>query len=733
MGSFGLRPKLWLFSIIHFLMGLGYCFGLDSANALLISRIGTAPLFVTYCAAAIMAIVASALFYWGTRRLPRAPLVYLTYGLAGLAIFSAWILIAQQPESPPLYIGIRAGFYAIFVVTTLAFWLFVSDLFNNFEARRYFSFLLAAGIFGELIGGWLVSIYATRLGTVNLMLGWGSSLWLCLVLLNIARHVAPHIFHRTQKPQASMPAVGRPPLTSQLTVCIFLFWLGYSFLADGTDFLFNSMAVKNIPDVDLLTAFFGKVTIYASLVVLIYHALIARRLSAHLGVDRTMFIIPALIVAALGGYAWHPSLLSIAMAQGIIFYFVDYAMVGLLQPALTVYPLNQRGPIRVYTEGLGRPLGALVLLLVSVLALRFAYEKPLLPILLWSALGFLALPFWFHRVYVRHLLHALRTADREHLVNVVQALGEPNKTPAVKPLLALLEHTVDLQLRQNIVLSLAQIQSMEAFQKILSLFVVHDESMQRTVLQALSSYKNYEATFALFRIMKSREMVSFEIRMNATLCLTRLTGKKIIPFLMESLQDQDPRIVANAIESIGVLRDRNAVRLLKPYLDHAHHRIRVNAAIALHPFRATRKAAIGSIHALYTSDIPEVRRAAIYAIGTLRLVMYRPALRELLRSTDDHHLRLFVVVALAQMGDAEFCPSMIQLLLSADSTFALDAAKRLGRIPQKSRFLLFEHLEHIDAAQRAHIYALLKDTHLDFSSEYQMLQAFKVVPVPVTL
>lgn len=732
-------PRLSLFALVHFLMGVGYSLGFYSASALLISRVGTAPLLYLYFAASIAALLLAGLFYYGTQWKPRELVVYLTYLGSGLLVILAWAAVVAMPDRAAVYLGMRAGFYAILVVCNLAFWLLASDAFNNFEARRSFSLLVAAGVFGELIGGWLVNRLAVPIGAVHLILGWGLLLCLCPLLFWGTRTLLPALFPQEaavipdESGSLHLTADTQSLLTEPLTLCVFSFWLIYSFLCYGTDYVFNSYVVRTLVQEDHLAAFFGQITWMSSLAILLYQLCIAGPLTMRLGVDRTILMIPLLLLLGLSGYLVAPSLVTIAVAQGTIYYFADYAAIGLLQPMLTVYPLGQRSAVRVLTEGLGRPIGTFCLLLLSLLLPRPIGIQTLLPLLIVGSFGFLALLLWFHRIYVAHLMRSLHSPDRELVVNAIQALGEPNKICAVKPLLRLLEQAQDIQLKQTVVLSLAQMQSMEAFQKIVSLFSVRDESLQMAVLQALGLYKNYEGMFALFRILKSHANVSYEIRMNAMLMLTRLVGRKIIPFVMTLLEDDNHRVVANAIESIGVLRDPQTIRILQPYLHHDHHRIRANAAIALHAFRATREAALQTIQDLYHARATHPHCTGLYAIGVLRLRSYRSELRQLLGTAADKQIRHFTALALALMGDPSFAKPFIQFLLDPDETFAHNAARRLGMISPASRNLVFEHIAKLTLPEQKHVYKILDHTPLDFSREKRLISSRKLMPVPMIL
>jgi HEAT repeat protein len=165
---------------------------------------------------------------------------------------------------------------------------------------------------------------------------------------------------------------------------------------------------------------------------------------------------------------------------------------------------------------------------------------------------------------------------------------------------------------------------------IVDLFSVRNESLQLAVVESLSRYRNYQSMLALFRLTKSKNNVSFLVKMSATNFLTRLVGKRMIPFLLESLEDPDLRMRANAIESIGLLKDRKTLSILVPYLKVENHRIRANAAVALYPFRRTRRQALACLETLFRSKEKVHHLASLFAFGELKLRQYEKDLIRLL-------------------------------------------------------------------------------------------------------
>ncbi|MGH7197719.1 MAG: HEAT repeat domain-containing protein, partial [Candidatus Omnitrophota bacterium] len=375
-----------------------------------------------------------------------------------------------------------------------------------------------------------------------------------------------------------------------LPLLLFLFWFSYTFLCFGTDFVFNSVALEHLGDEDALAAFFGKVGVAANFANLIYQMVFAGLFVTHYGISRSLRTLMGLVILVWALAYFFPSLVTIAITQGILYFFVDNVASSRLNTIFGLFPDSIRGRIKVLTEGLGRPAGTVLLFILSVVMGSHMGVEPMRHILFGTALLMFLSGLIFRRVYVGHTLGCLQSDNTTLVSNAVQALGEPNNAAAVEPLRSLLAKTDSLGLKRNIVLSLGRIQSEEALKDIVNLFLVPNEFMKLAVVKALTSYNNYEAIFALLKEIKFNPGIAIDSRLHLnTATFLALVGKKMTPFLLEALLHEDVRVRASAVEGIGLLRDRQTIPVLLPFLSEGHHRIRVKAAVALYPFWSTRK------------------------------------------------------------------------------------------------------------------------------------------------
>jgi HEAT repeat protein len=133
------------------------------------------------------------------------------------------------------------------------------------------------------------------------------------------------------------------------------------------------------------------------------------------------------------------------------------------------------------------------------------------------------------------------------------------------------------------------------------------------------------------------------IRRNAALEALMKAGRRSVPALLRALRDPDPEVVMFAASTLGKTRDRSAIPHLADVLKH---------------------------------DDLNVCQAAIESLGELRAVSTLDALAGLLHGHT--WLRIAVVHALGEIGDARSVPTLLRLLDDAELRDSAIAA--LGKI-----------------------------------------------------
>ena len=237
--------KFILFASFNLLLGFGYANGFFASNALLIHRVGPEVLFETYLISSQVALGASGLFYLLADRFSRSQLLIGAYFFLGVSIIVGWIFLVMT--IPPLWVyqAMRIFLYVVFILTNLICWLTASEHFTHQEAKQYFPLLISMEVGGEMLGGFFVNQFATRLHTVNFILIWGIVLTLIAGVFWKNRAVALESKHSdaSEVPEKTLSVHS----TLGLTLLLFVFWFFYSFLASGTDYLFNTTLLHNFP------------------------------------------------------------------------------------------------------------------------------------------------------------------------------------------------------------------------------------------------------------------------------------------------------------------------------------------------------------------------------------------------------------------------------------------------------------------------------------------------------
>lgn len=484
--------RLRLFFLFHFFLGLGAVAGFFSANSLLIGRFGPSLLFHAYLCQGVLTVLLSAIFYFLADRLRKDVFPSVWFSLLGVLVLGSWALLQWGPDRAGLVLGVRSLFDAVVIASSLGFWLMVGDRFSPQGAKKHYSGLMAAYILGDMAGGLLLERTAAVVHGSNFIMLWG-------MLLAAAPLVFRGIFRggpATGLPAPVEPAEAAPQLSrgktgvfNPLALVLFAFWMIYSFFSDATDYLFNAAASSRWPGEDALAAYFGKVALFANAGILGYHLLLSKHVLQRFGVDLTAALIPVLIAAAWALAYAHPSLATLSLAQGLVYFFLDYFAIAHLHIPLTVFSRSSRGRVKAFTEGFGRACGFILLFGVAgFFSFRPEFAE-LGRIVFLGALAFLAFPAVFRSVYLNHLLKALRAKDRRVVLNAVAGLGERGKARAVPFLVVLYRRSRSRRLKRAIVRCFGRMRSPAGMQAVLSDLDGCDRPLRATILQVCREWE----------------------------------------------------------------------------------------------------------------------------------------------------------------------------------------------------------------------------------------------------
>ncbi|MFV1984043.1 MAG: NTP/NDP exchange transporter [Thiohalomonadales bacterium] len=265
-------------------------------------------------------------FGWVSSRFPRRKFLPYVYFFFIIFLLVFYFLIGEQTIS--LYVA-RAFFiwvsvFNLFVVSV--FWSFMTDLYNNEQARRLFGFIAAGGTVGALTGPAITALLVQPLGTKNLILI--SALFLAWAIVCIKklsyRSKLTNINKQTQINEPEQKIIGgsiwagislvfRSPYL--LGICLLI--LLYTTLSTFIYFMQAQIIRDAFVDSEQRTAVFAAIDFTVNALTLVLQVFLTSRLIKWFGIAIVLAIIPVLLAIGFTLLSAAPVLLVLLIVQVI--------------------------------------------------------------------------------------------------------------------------------------------------------------------------------------------------------------------------------------------------------------------------------------------------------------------------------------------------------------------------------------------------------------------------------
>lgn len=281
---------------------------------------------------------------------------------------------------------------------------------------------------------------------------------------------------------------------------------------------------------------------------------------------------------------------------------------------------------------------------------------------------------------VQRLLELLDDPEhpfKEEIVRVLGLIGDPM---AGKKLMELLRDE-DRMVRYEAAWALYRIGGRDVAQSLCGLLSDPDEWIVINVLEILSRLKESEAIPALvgqFEIARDPRLKAIMISSLAT-----FAEPQLLHIFEKGLESFDPRIQANAVEAVAMLKipALEMRRKLKKFFSHPNNRVRANVCIAL--AKADEAKVIEEVDAMLASaDIP-TRRSAAYVLSRVQ-IKGRDALIDRLLADEAYVVRKMALKAVLAL-ETEVGQSRITPLLRDPNQWvrreAVDCARKVSGFP----------------------------------------------------
>ena len=451
---------------LYFTMGIAFVATQTAAYALFVTEFGSASLPYSYFAIAIGTPLLTFLYLRLAERIRPARFLLGVMAMLALVTLALWIGL-QYPNTH--WIIFLLPLWALIVqnIGAVLFWGLMGVFFDIRQTKRLGSFVNSGKWLAFSIGGFVIPLIVTRLGTVNLLsVAVGGLLFAFVLLVNITRR-NPDIFapaHVRPMTRVVPERVKRQsnPFRSGFVLLVYstiIFSVGAEFFVNN---IFYDGASAAYGDASRLAAFTAIISALAGLSTLVTSLFITGRLLNRYGIAVGLLAQPLVTIVVLGALAL---LGTVSADEALILGLATLAQLSSIVLSHSLFsfthrvigqaiPPAQRDAANVLADGVIEPIaiglaGAFILLLTRSIDLSaIQLSAAFLPIgVVWLAATFLLIrnyPLALKSILSKRQLTdlSIELGDRSSAAVLRNSLGSPHPE-AVIYALTLLEQMKD--------------------------------------------------------------------------------------------------------------------------------------------------------------------------------------------------------------------------------------------------------------------------------------------------
>ena len=271
-------------------------------------ELGELTLQVLFTATFIAMLLLQPVYGWLVARYPRRVFLPTVYGVFIACLLVFYVVFDLRLAGRGFAFFVWVAVFNLFAVAV--FWSFMSDIYRDSEARRYYGYIAAGGTLGGLTGPLITRLLVERIGVANLLLVSALLLGLCIVCILKLREWARR---REAARAAATPTVeaggamggtvlaglrltARDPLLRAMVLLMF-FGVGVGTLLYNEQ---RAVALAWFDNAEERTAFYSMLDLAINFLTLVMQLGITRMLLSRYGVG-PLLMIPVTVVTV--GYA----------------------------------------------------------------------------------------------------------------------------------------------------------------------------------------------------------------------------------------------------------------------------------------------------------------------------------------------------------------------------------------------------------------------------------------------
>ncbi|MBI4925987.1 MAG: hypothetical protein HY843_08700, partial [Bdellovibrio sp.] len=515
------------------------------------------------------------------------------------------------------------------LIYPVVLWSLLGNYFNVFDAKRLFPLLASIGEMGSILADVLIwKFFFSYRTSFFLLCCVATSVGVLLVLLPFYRQRAVKYSGITATGESEdHPKLNilKESLVLKLIMVVALFTI----VGTAVIYQFNCVVKAHYGSVSEINKFFALYGVLCSLSVIAFSFAFSTWVLPVVQVVTLQGFVAAIMLLAVGGAFVFPVLAAFVFAdflRNLLKHTIYQASYEQITGGLVT---NISFAIKSFTQGLVSPL---ITFLTGLFLLAFPNQENfrLLSFILMTISAFwVFLTLRMRMEYLRFHLDRLLSHDSETVVRSIQALGEKGNLPAVHALLNMLSESSSVIIKKYTIHSLGNIRATEVMRILFQQIYTENEVIQQTAIRSISNYDSFVAQRFLMDFLNGRYCKSLLVRESLIRVLHRVIGSGLIPVLLPFLENNDPRVVANTIESMSETKDLRVIEVLLPFLKNPNNRIRANTVMVLYKFHETRSECEKTLEGLGNDQEETSFLSFIYVVGKLKLRKYLPRLHEI--------------------------------------------------------------------------------------------------------
>lgn len=274
------------------------------------------------------------------------------------------------------------------------------------------------------------------------------------------------------------------------------------------------------------------------------------------------------------------------------------------------------------------------------------------------------------------LLYCLSDSNLAIYISVIEALGKIANPQAVSPLFSILESIADTeenetinQIKEQIILALAQIPSEETIDLLINLLADSNVAKRRLSAWALGHISSKTAISALFKALTDKDI---EVQWFAIHALETLADPQAIKPLSNLLTDEPADLRQKAVQAIGNIGTDLAINPLIFALNDSDINVKYFAIQALG--QVGQEAVLDLLTTYLKDPDPTIRTVTIKALSRIKTPKITQLLIDML-SDSDETVFYSAIQALEEIGDEFAIKPLENKLSDVSDPFLADSIK----------------------------------------------------------